>query len=717
MRVQIRRWFPLALGIWLVACADPGGTTTNNTNGDATVSGDAFSDGVIGGDGIIGGDITGTDLGFDINDPLPPDDDGDTISNADEGNGLIDTDGDGTPDSLDNDSDGDGISDAVEAGDAESRTPPIDTDGDQIPDFQDDDSDGNGIPDAIELTIDTDGDGQPNFRDTDNDGDGIHDGIEIAGGAGDCNNDGLVDPAGTPQNPWDCNSDGIPDYMTDDSDGDHISDRTEGLSNDSDNDGFIDRYDLDSDNDTIPDSVEAGDQDPATAPRDTDADGVPDFRDIDSDNDGILDSVEVAAGTNPINGDSDNDGVSDLIELTAGTDPLNNGDNPRARGDFVFLIPYQAATTPTVDTLEFATSIQFADLYFGFDTTASMSAELSSMANATNGVPAIINQLRCPSTGGACANDSDCLLGVCFNSACIQDPAIGAGCVPDMYTGVGVFDELNTFRNIVSLQGNPTTTANAIPGIGGGGDEAPYQPPYCVANRSACGSGCATGGIGCAGFRTNAIRIYIQITDADNQCAGGGCGNYTGPGAGAALLAQQIKFIGLWGTGDDAGAGTPQSVANEIGIGSGSVNSGGQPFVYPAVDAAVVNQTVQAVRDIARGVPLNVTIGAADLPGDDGDALQFIDYLQVNVSGTGNCTAVANVLDTNGDAHPDSFPSLLPGTPVCWDVYPVAKNTTEQPTLQPKIFKAQLTVYGDGSPLDSRDVFFLLPPDIAGNIN
>jgi len=714
MRLQARMWFPLVLGFLLVACADPAGST-NHTGTDAT--GQDSSTDTVGSDGLIGSDATGNDQGPDFGTPPPPDDDGDTIGNADEGDGLVNTDGDATPDSLDNDSDGDGISDADEAGDNEPRTPPVDTDGDLTPDFQDTDSDGNGILDSVELTIDSDGDGQPNFRDTDNDGDGIHDGLEIQGGAGDCNRDGLVDAAGTPQNPWDCNSDGIPDYMTDDADGDFISDRIEGLNTDSDKDAFLDRYDTDSDNDGISDANEAGDTNTATAPRDTDADGMPDFRDVDSDNDGILDSIEIAEGTNPINGDSDNDGVSDLIELTAGTDPLNNGDNPRARGDFVFLIPYQAATSPSVDTLEFATSIQFADLYFGFDTTGSMDVELASMANTTNGVPAIINQLRCPSTGGACANDGDCLTGVCFSGSCIQDPAYGAGCVPDMYTGVGVFDELNTFRNIIGLQGNPASTANNIPGTGGGGAEAPYQPPYCVANRSACGSNCASTGIGCAGFRSNAIRIYIQITDADNQCSGGGCGNYTGPGAGAALLAQQIKFIGLWGTGDDGGVGTPQSVANEIGIGSGSVNSGGQPFVYPAIDAAVVTQTVQAVRDIARGVPLNVTIGATDLPGDDGDALQFIDYLQVNVSGTGSCTAVANVLDTNGDAHPDSFPSLLPGTPVCWDVHPVLQNTTVPAAFEPKIFKAQLTVYGDGSPLDSRDVFFLLPPDIAGNIN
>jgi hypothetical protein len=34
------------------------------------------------------------------------------------------------------------------------------------------------------------------------------------------------------------------------------------------------------------------------------------------------------------------------------------------------------------------------------------------------------------------------------------------------------------------------------------------------------------------------------------------------------------------------------------------------------------------------------------------------------------------------------------------------------PTRSPQVFKALLTVRGDGSPLDTRDVYFLVPPTI-----
>ena len=105
------------------------------------------------------------------------DTDGDTISDFDEQSSIPrDTDGDGTPDFMDDDSDGDGISDAMEAGDAEVMTPPVDTDGDGTPDFQDTDADNDGVDDADEITLGTDP------TDPDTDGDGESDGVEVSGG-------------------------------------------------------------------------------------------------------------------------------------------------------------------------------------------------------------------------------------------------------------------------------------------------------------------------------------------------------------------------------------------------------------------------------------------------------------------------------------------------------------------------------------------------------
>ncbi|MCC6521139.1 MAG: hypothetical protein IT373_00625 [Polyangiaceae bacterium] len=664
-----------------------------------------------------------------------PDADGDGISDVDEGSGAVDSDGDTTPDSLDADSDGDGIPDAVEGGDADTNTPPVDSDADGTPDFRDLDSDDNGIADAVEGGDDLDGDGTGSYADLDNDGDLVPDVDEIAGAGSDSDGNGSADPLGSPDQPADGDGDGTPNYLDLDSDGDTIADGQEG-GVDTDQDAFLDRYDLDSDNDGFTDAEEAGDADLLTPPIDSDQDGTPNYLDPDSDNDGVSDLLEHGAGSDPTQGDSDNDGVSDLVEVAAGTDPNDPADNPQAHGNFVFIVPYQQPTTPPKDTLHFRTSVQYADIYFSFDTTGSMSAELTAMSNAATGVPAIIDALQCKPDPASttCSIDSDCPTNyVCFTGACVDDPLVangGDGCIPDMWTGAGRFDNCNTYRNLQHVQANPALTAAAIPTTTGGGSaEAVVQAAACVANEAICTNAnqCSAdptvvGPIGCPGYRPEAVRMLVQITDADNQ--GGTCSGSVSSvqTSGDALQGADIKFISLYGTGDDCNNAssptcstlctTTQSCASQIGVASGTVDQNNNPFVYPALDAAVVGATVQAVLDIARGVPLDVTIDATDDPADAVDALQFIAFLEVNLSG-GSCTNVSPVADSNADGHDDEFPALLGGTPVCWDVNPVPQNTTVQPTDAPQLYRAILTVRGDGSPLDSRSVYFLIPPKPA----
>ncbi len=140
----------------------------------------------------------------------PNDDDCDYIANIDEGNLSVDTDGDGSPDSLDLDTDNDTILDTDEADDSNVSTPPPDTDYDNIADFRDLDSDNDGILDSIEAgdsdlnthPVDTDFDSIADFQDFDSDNDGVLDSNEPG-----C-------PSG-------------PNRLLVDSDGDGISDYTE----------------------------------------------------------------------------------------------------------------------------------------------------------------------------------------------------------------------------------------------------------------------------------------------------------------------------------------------------------------------------------------------------------------------------------------------------------------------------------------------------------
>ena len=202
-----------------------------------------------------------------------------------------------------------------------NETMDLDTDSDGIPDHLDLDSDGDGILDIVEAGgTDIDGDGMVDGF-TDADTNGIDD--NTAGTAGpdsdldgvpnafdvDSDNDSIPDAI---EGNIDTDGDGVADYLDTNSDNDGISDSIEAGANgalplDTDNDGAADYLDSDSDNDNIPDNAElAGD---------SDSDGVADFRDSDSDDDGLPDSIETAV-------DSDGDGISDYLDLDSDDDSL-----------------------------------------------------------------------------------------------------------------------------------------------------------------------------------------------------------------------------------------------------------------------------------------------------------------------------------------------------------------------------------------------------------
>src|SRR5690606_15489769 len=120
-------------------------------------------------------------------------------------------------------------------------------------------------------------------------------------------------------------------------------------------------------------------------------------------------------------------------------------------------------------------------------------------------------------------------------------------------------------------------------------------------------------------------------------------------------------FVGV----DADDSNSPEAHLKDLARASNSLDAIGDPLYVQGSEASVTSAVTRAIQNIARNVPIFVSVQAEDLPDDDGDALQFIDQLVVNTEG-GDCTAVRSVADTDGDDAPDAFPSLLPGTPVCW---------------------------------------------------
>jgi len=646
--------------------------------------------------------------GVDAGPGAQPDADGDGISDYWEGaDAGTDSDGDGTPDYLDDDSDGDGIPDSVEGGTTISGDEPRDADGDGTYDFRDDDSDGNGIADATEGGGDLDGDGIHDASDTDNDGDLIPDTDEIGS---------------DPGSPWDTDGDGVADYVDTDSDGDTIGDFFEGVP-DTDGDMIIDRFDGDSDADGWTDAEEAGDADEATPPVDTDGDGIYDFRDPDSDGDGLSDADERTYGTSRTNPDTDGDGVSDLVEIAAcGGDPACSGDptdpgtSPRTRGDFVFFEPYMAPPDPMRDTLVFATDLRVADVYFLMDTTGSMGGAISNLRTSLSGT--IIPRIRAE--------------------------------IADTWFGVGGFDDYPVSpygdggsgdKAYYHMQDLTMTDAIAQAAVnrlathyGRDGAESGVAAAWAVAtgmglagtsgwtgDRAAGYGGfaaCAAGHHGWPCFRDGAVPIVVMITDIYQHNGPGGSQPYSDATLGghaptyaeavAALTAARVRIVGVAVNG--GGRADLEALARD----TGAVDGAGNPLVTNSSSAGVSDALVDQIRTLANQTPLDISIIYEDDPTDSVDTwAAFVDHIEANTAGDAARGCDPHTAeDTDGDGFPDTFRGVTPGSPACFDII-VKQNDTVMPTPMPQLFMATLRVLGDGfTELDSREIFFLVPPEV-----
>ena len=414
--------------------------------------------------------------------------------------------------------------------------------------------------------------------------------------------------------------------------------------------------------------------------------------------------------------------VDDLIEIGGQTDPLDPEDNPRVRGDFVFVVPFREPADPPEDTLRFNTNIQVADLYFLFDLTVSMAGEIREFRSR---VVDLIDEASCADSGDACLADANCDEGqVCgLENTCIEDPE-ATGCIANLWTGVGYYaGGGSSYRNLLSLQPRPEVTQDSVPVLanGPGGRERLFESAACLSDRRLCvGAGCGTSdGVGCPSYRRNAVRVALQITDEDNQCldgdAFGGLDDFgcpvvnTAGAAGGRLQLNRINYVGINATGSTTSAAYTDLVS--LAVAAGSVDATGEPFVYSGRDEAAVDAILDGIQEIAQQLELFVDVDARDLEGDAGDALQFIDRLAINLDAEGcDEPEVDRVADTDDDGFNDAFTQLPTGVKACWDIV-VRPNRTVPATREPQVFEAAIEVFGDSSPLDRRRVFFLIPPD------
>lgn len=491
-----------------------------------------------------------------------------------------------------------------------------------------------------------------------------------------------------------------------DTDGDHISDYYETKTRDSDEDGTPDFQDDDSDNDGIPDADEAGDADLKSLPVDTDGDGDPDFRDLDSDDDGLPDADELARKTDPLDADSDGDKVSDLTEVAAGTDPNDKKSNPAQEGNFFFRIPYKEKPEPPKGTLVFKPEIKVADVYFLMDSSVSMGPAIDGVRTSLTGT--IV-------------------------------PGITAA-IPDLQVGAGEFDtcpeKLNSagdvgIHHLAGTTDDAMAVATAIATVtANGGPSEPYLQsmwlfatgdttlwPTTPPATPACGAGRI--GYGCV--RSGALPILVMIGDEPITQSDNCTVKVTTAMVSDALNAIGAKLV-VMGPTSTAGGNVSWT---EIAQATGSVDAMGNPYFFASANLSELSggaagpEVVNAITKLADEIALDLTTKARDLDNDGVDATDFIARIDANKKGgvadprDSSIVCVGGLMtsDRDGDGHDETFDAVRSGTPVCFDI--IAKqNTSVKSKREPQVFKAAVDVVElkSGSVLDTREVFFLVPP-------
>lgn len=490
-----------------------------------------------------------------------------------------------------------------------------------------------------------------------------------------------------------------------DSDGDTIRDLHEGEGRlDTDGDGTPDSEDLDSDDDGYPDAEEAGDADPGTPPVDTDGDGEPDARDFDSDGDGLPDRAEREAGTDRLAQDTDGDGVSDLVEVAAGTDPTDAADDPRSRGDFFFVVPYEEDPTPERDTLLFEAAIRKADVLFLIDTSVSMQPFIDT----------VLGRLRDRIVPGLSAAIPDVWFGVGEFDILPEDLTPGFDCVGVRNVQPSTGEILRVEAALETLDTpctghEPYAQALWLWATGMHGRWAGLADPGCAAGRV---------GMGCA--RPDALPIVVLIGDESYRESFFRSDAMVGdaPPLGTLVdayreISGRVVVLGPTVTASSFGTEIDPDYAALLRR-TGSVDAAGEPLLFPdATFESIGDDVVEAIERLASGAALTVSPAARDHddPDDMGvDATRFIDRLEANLGGVAPCTGGLEAEDRDGDGVIETFVNVPGRTPVCFDIVP-AVNTVVPPGDRPRVFRAAVDVIGDGvTRLDTRDVFFLVPP-------
>jgi hypothetical protein len=170
------------------------------------------------------------------------------------------------------------------------------------------------------------------------------------------------------------------------------------------------------------------------------------------------------------------------------------------------------------------------------------------------------------------------------------------------------------------------------------------------------------------------------------------------------------------------GSAASQQAWVDIATMTGSVDAAGDPLFFASENRAALEgadasmEVVNAVQTLADQISLQLTTVVRDV---DKGATDFIKRIDANTKGgvadprdpSIVCVGGLATSDPNKDGHDEQFDAVQSGTPVCFDII-AKKNETVEPKREPQVFEAEVDVIeiGSGTVLDTRSVFFLVPP-------
>jgi hypothetical protein len=380
---------------------------------------------------------------------------------------------------------------------------------------------------------------------------------------------------------------------------------------------------------------------------------------------------------------------------------------------YVVQLPYNRTAAPADIRIPLRPFIENSDLYLSVDNTGSMTSYFSTLQS---GLANTLQALTCADLGTSCDADEQCPA----NATCsVSGHCVGqtGQCAVNIYSGVAKWDTMDTFVNVVAPQAAAAVSVAGLAngGNGGGFEESPTHAAACAVDGSKCTNStknCATSGVGCVGFRTDALKVYTHITDANDQCPtaqAARCAMFTPMGVGASMLGRQIKVLGLYDEQDISGSGTAFDIADGLGIGSQTTRLDGSRFVYLTSGTAVINNLKMGAQQLFSQLPLTVSPLLREESGDAGTFGSFITALVADDSLPG-CASTNNAVDSDNDGNVDSYPGILPGSRVCWKM-DFADNSTISPGTSVKFVRARLDLRSvEAGTVDRRLLLLAIPP-------